>query len=134
MVSLTVLIGASEHLAALQQHSDLTDAEAFADTDALKALEAITRQRPGIVVIEQLFAATARGAALINRIKADPALAACEIRILEADSGYTREVARPADAAAGTATAVADAATPATIDRRARAARRAWSLPVRSQS
>jgi hypothetical protein len=83
-VSSTVLIAASEHLAALQQHPDLTDAEAFADTDALKALEVITRQRPQIVALEKFFAASARGAAFLNRIKADPSLASCEIRILEA--------------------------------------------------
>ena len=116
MVARTVLIGASDRLAALQQHSDFTDAEAFADTDALKALDAITRQRPDVVVLEKPFAATARGAALINRIKADPALAACEIRILEVEGGYTRGVARPSDTTAGTATAVAVAATPAAID------------------
>jgi len=123
-VSLTVLIAAYDHLAALQQHSDLTSAEAFADTDALKALDAITRQRPGIVVIEKPFAATSRGAALINRIKADPALAACEIRILEADGVYTRGVARPLDGGDGTASVVALAASPAAIDRGTRRAPR----------
>ena len=79
----TVLIAASEHLAALQQHTDLTGAEAFADTDAIKALDTITRQRPSLIALEKVFAASARGAAFINRIKADPALAACEIRIVE---------------------------------------------------
>ena len=88
-MSITVLIAASNHLAALQQHPDLTDADAFADTDALKALDAITRRRPQVVALEQSFAASARGAAFVNRIKADPALAACEIRILEATSGAT---------------------------------------------
>jgi hypothetical protein len=88
-VSSTVLIAASHHLAALQQHPDLTAADAFADTDALKALDAITQKRPQVVALEQSFAASARGAAFINRIKADPALAACEIRIVEADAGAT---------------------------------------------
>lgn len=88
-MSSTVLIAASHHLAALQQHPDLTAADAFADTDALKALDAITQKRPQVVALEQSFAASARGAAFINRIKADPALAACEIRIVEADAGAT---------------------------------------------
>src|SRR5215216_6050371 len=83
-VSSTILIAASTHLAALQQHPDLTDADAFADTDALKALDAITQRRPQVVALEPTFAASARGAAFINRIKADPALASCEIRILQA--------------------------------------------------
>ena len=80
----TILIAASEQLAALQQHPDLTNADVFADTDALKALEAIARTRPQVIFLEKRFAASARGAALINRIKADPSLASCEIRVLEA--------------------------------------------------
>ena len=123
-VSLTVLIAASDHLAALQQQSRFTDAEAFADTDALKALEAITRQRPTVVAIEQPFAASARGAALINRIKADPALAACEIRILEPDGGFLRGAARAVEAAVAAAGAVAVAALPAVDQRGTRRAPR----------
>jgi len=83
-VASTILIAASEQLAALQQHPDLTNADVFADTDALKALEAIARTRPQVIFLEKRFAASARGAALINRIKADPSLASCEIRVLEA--------------------------------------------------
>jgi hypothetical protein len=108
-VSITVLIAASNHLAALKQHPDLTDAEPFADTDALKALDAITQRRPQVVALEHSFASTARGAAFINRIKADPALAACEIRILEAESGATTGTSP----AGGTSEPVAPAAPPA---------------------
>ena len=118
MVPSTVLIAASDHLAALQQHDDFSDAEAFPDTDALKALEAITRERPNVVVLEKPFAATARGAALINRIKADPALAACEIRILDVDGGQSRGVTRSPDGPASAATAVAVASPPAPPDQR----------------
>jgi hypothetical protein len=67
---------------------------AFADTEALRALDAITRQRPGIVALERMFAASSRGAALINRIKADPALTACEIRIVAHDDMPSRVVSR----------------------------------------
>jgi hypothetical protein len=112
-VSSTVLIAASTHLAALQQHPDLTDAEAFADTDALKALDAVTQRRPQVVALEQSFAASARGAAFINRIKADPALAACEIRILEADRAVTGGTAPAAEAPAAVALAPPPAARPA---------------------
>ena len=114
-VSLTVLIAAPEHLAALQQQPDLTDAEAFADTDAIKALEAITQRRPQVVALEQQFASSARGTALVNRLKADPALASCEIRILKADGSVTRPPA-PAPAAAEPVGAVAVAAPPARLD------------------
>lgn len=101
----TVLIAASEHLAALQQHTDLTGAEAFADTDAIKALDTITRQRPSLIALEKVFAASARGAAFINRIKADPALAACEIRIVEPGASASAS-SRPANGGGATAVAV----------------------------
>ena len=40
-----------------------------------------------VIALERLFAATSRGAALINRIKADPALSA-EIRVVSHDGSY----------------------------------------------
>jgi hypothetical protein len=80
----TVLIAAPEHLHALKEHG-FADALAFSDADALRALEAITREKPAAVALEQLFAATSRGAALIKRIKADPSLAGCEIKIVAHD-------------------------------------------------
>jgi len=84
----TVLVAAPECLPALQEQGDFGDALAFSDADALKALEAITRDRPKIIALEKQFAATSRGAALIKRIKADPKLRKCEIRVvsLEGDS------------------------------------------------
>ncbi len=57
----------------------------FADTETLRALEAITLRRPLTVALERGFAATARGAALINRIKADPSLSRSEIRVIAQD-------------------------------------------------
>lgn len=80
----TVLIAAPEHLQALKEHG-YADALAFSDADALKALEAITKEKPPAVVLERLFAATSRGAALIKRIKADPALTGCKIEIVSHD-------------------------------------------------
>ena len=76
-MSATVLIDPPEHLAALRACDDLGDANAFADTDALRALDVITRERPKVVAIERGFADTSRGTALIGRIHADPALTAC---------------------------------------------------------
>jgi len=83
----TVLIASPEFLPALKERKELGETVAFADTDALKALDLITRQRPKIVALERDFAATSRGAALINRIKADPSLTECEIRIISHDNG-----------------------------------------------
>ena len=98
-MSLTVLIAAADRLAALQQQTHVTDANAFADTDALKALETITQLRPSVIAIEHPFATSARGTALINRIKADPTLSACEVRVLGPDGA----VASASAAGAGSA-------------------------------
>jgi hypothetical protein len=74
---------------------------AFADTEALKALETIIKRRPQVVSVERLFAASPRGAALINRIKADPKLDSLEIRVVSHDSDYSRvSPRRPAAAPA----------------------------------
>src|SRR3954471_20697485 len=72
---------------------------AFADTDALRALEAITRHRPSLVVLESAFAATSRGTALVNRIKADPSLSACEVRVVAQLAGPGQAAAPPVRAA-----------------------------------
>ena len=108
-MSPTVLIASPEHLPALKERNDLGETLAFADTDALKALDVITRQRPNVVALERGFAATSRGAALINRIKADPALTDCEIRIVAHDSSYARVSPRRA----GEASPAAGGAAPA---------------------
>jgi hypothetical protein len=91
-----VLIGASDLLPGLRERAGTINGEVltFADADALSALEAITKRRPGVVALERMFAVTPRGAALINRIKADPALRQSEIRVLAHDSDYLRIVPR----------------------------------------
>ena len=57
----------------------------FADTETLRALEAIARRHPAVVALERAFADTPRGAALINRIKADPSLRECEVRVVSGE-------------------------------------------------
>ena len=112
-MSATVLIASLEHLPALKEREDLGGAQVFSDVDALRALDVITRQRPAVVALERLFAATSRGAALINRIKADPSLSGCEIRIVAHDTAYSR-VSRKPDGQSGAApAAVAEAPPPA---------------------
>jgi hypothetical protein len=96
-VSATILISPPEHLATLKDREALSDAASFTDADALKALDAITRQQPDVVVLERTFAATSRGAALINRIKADPGLVTCEIRIVAHDGSASKSTRRGAD-------------------------------------
>jgi hypothetical protein len=125
----TVLIASPEHLNVLKNRSDLAEAQAFPDAEALRALELITRQRPSVVALERLFAATSRGTALINRIKADPALSGCEIRIVTHDGPAAAAAAgpvNPAPAAGGATPAPAPA--PAPLDQRG--TRRAPRTPI----
>ena len=91
-----MLIGAFDLLPGLKERAGTINGEVltFADADALSALETITKRRPGVVALERRFAVTPRGAALINRIKADPTLRHSEIRVLAHDSDYQRVVPR----------------------------------------
>ena len=94
-VSCTVLIGSADLLPALKARTrEPGELLAFTDEDALRALEAILTRRPPVVALERLFAATPRGAALINRIKADPMLLETEIRVIAHDSDHMRVSAR----------------------------------------
>ncbi|MCM3881068.1 MAG: PilZ domain-containing protein [Vicinamibacterales bacterium] len=87
----TVIIGAQQHLDSLKQRADSSgEVLTFTDEDALAALAAITARRPQVITLERLFAATSRGAALINRIKDDPMLASSEIRVVSHDGSYSR--------------------------------------------
>lgn len=67
----------------------------FADTEPIQALQAILEQRPTLIVLERLFAATPRGAALINRIKTDPQLGNAEVRVMSHTGDYSRQVSKP---------------------------------------
>jgi hypothetical protein len=92
-----VVIGSPDLLEALVSIAGLDDrALMFSDTEPLQALQAITDNPPQLVVLERLFAATSRGAALINRLKSDPALSELEIRVLSHTGDYARVIARPA--------------------------------------
>ena len=94
----TVLIAARTSLGALKERSEFKDALAFVDTDALRAFDAIARQRANVVVVDAAFAATSRGTALINRIKADPLLGDCDVRILSHDDSRPSATVEPAAA------------------------------------
>lgn len=72
----------------------------FADTEPIQALQTILEQKPRLIVLERLFAATPRGAALINRIKTDPQVSQAEIRVMSHTGDYTRVVSRGAAAEA----------------------------------
>jgi hypothetical protein len=86
-----ILIAAPELIPALRERvGEDEDVLTFADSEPLRAMEAITAQRPPVIALERLFAASPRGAALIARIRADHKLDAIEIRVLSHDSSYQR--------------------------------------------
>ena len=93
-----ILVAAPELIPALRERvGDGGTVLTFADSDPVRAMEAIAAERPPVVALERLFAASPRGAALIARIKDDPSLDASEIRILSHDSGYRRISPRRSD-------------------------------------
>jgi hypothetical protein len=67
----------------------------YPDTEPIQALQTIMEQQPSLVILERLFAATPRGAALINRIKSDPQLAHTEVRVMSHTGDYMRQVVKP---------------------------------------
>jgi len=125
----TVLIAAQHRLSAYTARAQQDGGEwlAFPDSDALRALDVILRQRPDVVALEQLFVDSPRGAALIERIKADPALTTLEIRIVSLDSVTTRDqttASPPADALKTAAGAAVAAVLPSAAPLDGRATRR----------
>jgi PilZ domain-containing protein len=96
MPAAALLIAAHNLMAALQEQVDVTgEVLRFADNEPIQALQAIMQYRPPLIVLERLFAATPRGAALINRIKNDPSLGVCEVRVMSHTGDYARQVVKP---------------------------------------
>lgn len=92
-----VVIAATNLMPALRERLvDAGNLTTFADTEPIQALQTILAERPPLIVLERLFAATPRGAALINRIKTDPLLAHAEVRVMSHTGDYSRQVSKPA--------------------------------------
>src|SRR4051812_8495878 len=99
MPAAALVIAAENLMPALRERVKVDgDIVSFSDTEPIQALQAIMDQRPGLVVLERLFAATPRGAALINRIKSDPQLANAEVRVMSHTGDYSRQVVKPSAA------------------------------------
>ena len=78
-----VVIGPSESLDALRaQLPEGSPSQAFTDFQVREAVEYIATHKPAVVAIEQAFAVSPRGEALVGRIMDDASLTACEIRVL----------------------------------------------------
>lgn len=94
----SVIIAAAALLPGLKERAGALGDELleFTDADALAAFRTIVERRPHVVALERMFAVTPRGAALINRIKADPTLRDAEIRVMAHDGDYARVVPRAA--------------------------------------
>jgi hypothetical protein len=118
-MSAAVVIGSADLLPALVSRAGLNaDTLTFSDAEPLLALQAINEHQPDLVVLERLFAATSRGAALINRLKSDPALGDLEIRVLSHAGDYSRVITRRAAVgvnAPTTSPSPSSTAAPATI-------------------
>jgi hypothetical protein len=121
----TVLIAAPDLLSQLKQRLDDPDGEllSFSDGDVIRALEVITERKPQVVALERLFASTPRGTALINRLKADPALVDAEIRVVSHDGDVSNVATRrssgePAEPGTVRATAEAPPAAKPPLDQR----------------
>ena len=96
MSAAALVIAAENLMPALRERVKVEgDVITFPDTEPIQALQAILEQRPDLVVLERLFAATPRGAALVNRIKSDPQLAHAEVRVMSHTGDYTRQVVKP---------------------------------------
>src|SRR5512145_3553359 len=88
-----VVIAASNLMPSLRERlADDGELLVFPDTEPIQALQAILEHKPYLIVLERLFAATPRGAALINRIKNDPHLGHAEVRVMSHTGDYTRVV------------------------------------------
>ena len=104
-MSCVVVVAASNLMPSLSDHlADEGEVLTFADTEPIQALQAILQKKPDLIVLERLFAATPRGAALVNRIKTDSELANAEVRVMSRSGDYVRTVVKPS---------VVEAATPA---------------------
>jgi hypothetical protein len=112
----SVVVAATNLMPGLRDRlADEGDLLAFADTEPIQALQAILAHKPRLIVLERLFAATPRGAALINRVKTDLQLAHAEVRVMSHTGDYSRIVKAAsveAPAAAGMVSEAAVAAPP----------------------
>lgn len=107
----SVVVAATNLMPGLRDRlSEEGDLLAFADTEPIQALQAILAHKPRLIVLERLFAATPRGAALINRIKTDVHLAHTEVRVISHTGDYARVVKQASVEAPATAGVVREAA------------------------
>jgi hypothetical protein len=85
------LIGPADALPGLQERlTPGAEVQTFTESEAIEALDHIIKTKPTIIALDNEFSSTTRGTALINRIKDDPTLSACEVRVIAHDSELNR--------------------------------------------
>lgn len=90
MSSSIVLIGPAAALPSLRERlTPGAEVQTFTDAETVSALDHIVRTKPRIVALEQEFSVTSRGTALIDRIKDDPSLSSCEVRVVAHDGAVS---------------------------------------------
>ena len=116
----TVVIAPADLMGALTERLRATSGELITcpDSDIARAIETVVERKPTRVALERLFAATSRGAALLTRLKADPALVDGEIRIVSHDSDYSRVSPRRPVVESVTTSPIAVAAPALELDQR----------------
>lgn len=81
-----VVIARAEHEVSLRKRLGVEPSVAlFTDAEALKAFDAVNLHPPKILALDRIFAFTARGAALVAKMKNDVRLAAVDVRVLTED-------------------------------------------------
>jgi hypothetical protein len=103
-----VLIGPADALPGLQERLDpRAEVQTFTESEALEALDYIIKSKPALVAMQDEFADSSRGQALINRIKDDATLSDVEVRVMALNAAQNRvAVKRGSHGSAGTAVAV----------------------------
>lgn len=110
VVSAIVLIGPAELLPSLSQRvrppAKGASFHSFTIDQSTEALDFIRRHRPPVVALEREFSSSPSGIVFLRRMKKDPSLAECDVRIVAVETATSRKKS-------GSAIAVAKAESPA---------------------
>jgi hypothetical protein len=104
-----VLIGPAGAIPSLRDRlASGAEVQTFTDAQTPEALDHIVRSKPRIVALEIEFSATSRGTALINRIKDDPDLESCDVRVIAHDGVLNRVAKKKRSSGSHIAVALAE--------------------------
>jgi hypothetical protein len=79
-----VVIGPPDALDGLRDRLESgSEVQSFTDAEALEALDHVIRHKPRIIALDREFSGTSRGIAFVNRVKDDPSLVGCDVRVIE---------------------------------------------------